>query len=95
MKRVQVQYPNGDPMPIPDAAAVSREVITSSATSQQSTVTGIVRGMWRVSANGGDVLLQFGDDPTVSASNFDDVVLDGTTVDFGARSGQLVAVIDA
>ena len=84
-------------LPAPDAAPLSSDTLTSSASSQQFSVTAPsdARGLfWVVTASGNDVWIAFGDNPTAVAGTHY-LVVDGTTRDFAAAPSQKIAVIDA
>jgi len=84
-------------VPIPASVAKAGQNITSSGTSQQSTITGAAAGkdMWVITATGGNVYLDFGADPTAAAGDKYLVVADQTR-EFGVSvNSEKVAVIDA
>lgn len=84
-------------MPTPDSAAYGTDSITSSASSQQSSITVPSDGRqyyWVVTVSGGDVWVKFGDDPTAAAGD-GWLVADTTTRDWSAHGGQKAAIIDA
>jgi hypothetical protein len=86
---------NNDPMPVPNAAYDLQQDMTSSGTSQATTITATdKRQFWSVTATGGDIRVLFATAPVVTAAT-GWKVLDGQTREFGAEVGQKAAIIDA
>lgn len=78
-----------------DAAETSADTITSSAMSQQSSITATnATYVWSITADGGAVYLKFGSNPT-AASDDGWYLMDGERLYLGADVSQKVAVIDA
>lgn len=81
--------------PVMAAVPAAAEDITSSAASQQSTITSQRGQMCQITASGGAVWVKFGANPTASAGN-DHLIIDGSTREFGfLETGWKVALIDA
>ena len=84
--------------PVPSATALDAESITTSGSSQQSTLStsGATYGaFWVLTASGGNVWVKFGANPTAAAGD-EWLILDGQTREFGVDGyTQKVAVIDA
>lgn len=82
------------PHPVPSSSPVVKQTITSSGSSQATSISAS-DGYWVVTASGGNVWIKAGSSPTAEAGN-DWLILDGQTRDF-AVSGPLekLAVIDA
>lgn len=78
------------------SSGVESEVITSSATSQVTTIVADEdsRNVCRIVVTGGDVWVKVGPDPEAAAAQ-DILLLDGTTEYFSVTTGDKVAVIDA
>lgn len=80
------------------SAPVGKQTITTSASSQTSTVVAPLEAtgnmLWRVEADGGAVWVQFGASPTAAAGS-DWRVTDGEIAFFTAEPGETVAVINA
>lgn len=75
---------------IPEAA----EDLTSSASSQQSTITSKRGQVCQITASGGAIWAKFGTNPTASAGN-DHLIPDGSTREFGfLQDGYKVAILD-
>ena len=77
------------------------ETLASGATSAQSTVQGQANGIYpeyaQITADGGDVYVAIGQNPTAEAGNASGLsvlIKDGTTRDFAIGPGEIVAVID-
>lgn len=84
-------------VPIPASVAKAGENITSSASSQQSTITGAAAGkdMWVITVISGNVYLDFGSNPTAAAGD-KYLVVANQTREFGVSvNGEKVAIIDA
>ena len=91
-------YPRPRPTQVLKVRAA--ETITTSGTPQQTTnvaaPTGGYEEFVQVTVSGGNVYLEFGDNPTAAAASADAVlVLDGQTRDFALGRGEKVSVIDA
>lgn len=72
------------------------QTITSSASSQQSTVSARSGEIISVTASGGAVHALFGDNPTVTTANSHALIPDGGTRFFGGMKDEwTVAIIDA
>ncbi|MGB3830908.1 MAG: hypothetical protein WA975_03480 [Mesorhizobium sp.] len=86
--------------PVPAATPFAAEKITTSGTSQKSTIgsTGVYGAFgsyWILTASGGDMWVKFGTDPTAAAGS-QWLILDGQTREFAVDAdAQKVAVIDA
>ena len=77
--------------PIPDQT----ETITTSGTSQATTIVAQEGRFARVSASGGTIRIAVGQNPTALAGS-GDWVMDGDTLDIGRLTvGEKIAVIDA
>lgn len=96
---VSTAYPTGTPCPVPDAAVVSSEAITSSGTAAQGsnavpTYTIGGQSMIWVITTPSPVWAAFGSNPT-AASGTSYYVPANVPMAFGAVAGQKVSVIDA
>jgi hypothetical protein len=84
-------------VPIQDAEPYASAFATSSATSQQAAISpfaGEADQFWTITATGGDVWAAFGEDPVAAPGN-QWLIASGTTREFAAKSGQVLAIIDA
>lgn len=71
------------------------QTITSSAASQQTTITAMVNEIATISVTGGNIFIAVGQNPT-AASGAGDLVIDGTRLELGAlASGDKIALINA
>ncbi len=87
----------GDMLPAVEADALASEVITSTSSNQQTTITaGQYPGaeFWVVTAVDGNVLISAGANPDATA-DYTHFILAGTTRDFVATSGHKLAVVNA
>ncbi len=86
-------------MPVPNGSPVSAKQITSSGTSQDSTVPAVPsdtdRYFWRVTPKGGSIWAKFASGTNTAAPGADWLCIDSIPVDFGAAAGQTCSVIDA
>lgn len=81
-------------VPIMESIPTAKQVITSSAASQQTTITAGNSDVCQITASGGKIWAKFGTNPTASVGN-DWLILDGQTREFGLISpGDKVAIID-
>lgn len=83
-------------MPVPESVTVGSDTITSSGTSQQSSVVASRVGQfWTVAVTGGNVYVCFGADPT-AATDAGHLLLDGQTRAFSVTAAsEKVAIKDA
>lgn len=85
-------------MPVPESVPQGAEEVTSSGTSQATTLASSDNynyEFWDIVVSGGNVRLAFAASPTAAADS-GWLILDGERVQFGASgSGERVAVIDA
>lgn len=96
---IQSRSLNGAFAPVIDPIPLDTDLLTSSASSQQSdfavpaTASGAV---WQITVTGGAIRAKFGTDPTaVAAEDGGWLILDGQTREFGAFPGHKVAIISA
>lgn len=84
--------------PVYEPVAVGgTQTITTSATSQQTTITAPRQGrsFARIVANGGNICFAVGPNPVAVAAS-GDIILSGTSLDLGIlTAGDKIAVIDA
>ncbi len=71
------------------------ESVTSSGTSQQTTITALANEAATITSTGGNVWVKAGQSPTAAAGD-NTLVLDGETKTIGPmRAGDEIAIIDA
>lgn len=96
MAKVQVTFRNGFNVGGSTVHCKPRvaETITSSGTSQATTITASVNEIAHITASGGAVFINYGAAPT-AASGSGDLIPDGGSLQIGGlASGDKVAVID-
>lgn len=85
----------GAQMPVPQSVPTAAQTITSSATSQQTTITGTAGQFWRVVASGGAIWVKAAADPTAAAGD-DWLVPAGGVLELSVTAAsEKLAVIDA
>jgi len=85
----------GVTQPVLDAIPAGKETITSSGTSQATTLAAANEfQFFEIVATGGNVWIKAGTAPTAAESD-DRLVLDGERVHLAAKTGHKIAVIDA
>lgn len=97
MATVHVAFSEGNQQYVPVAAKTpsGSEVITSSATSQATTITANNGEFVTITASGGNVWAKIGSSPTAASAD-EWLILDGQTRNFGpCAAGDTCAVIDA
>ncbi len=89
----------GGSLPVMDSTIVDSDLITSSATSQQSDYTvptNSIGLVWWITVTGGPVRIKFGSNPTAAnAEGGGWLILAETALGFMATPGDKIAVIDA
>jgi len=85
----------GGPMPVPYAVPVSKETLTSGASSATGTLAGADGQYWYIDilSGGGNAWVQFGTVPTAAAGS-DFLLVDGQHYEFSASAGQKMAYIN-
>lgn len=81
--------------PVVAAHPRAKQLVTSSGTSQATTITAQANEVCEITASGGPVWVAFGAAPTAAAGS-DHLILDGQSRQFGMLiPGEKVAIIDA
>lgn len=86
-------YRGAEGVPVLRSAPLGTEVITSSGTSAQGSVTAVLDSYWHITVTGGAVWVAFGDNPTAVAGD-GWLIPEGGSLDVEAVAGDKVAVVD-
>ena len=83
------------PAPVVAGVPEAKQTITSSGTTQSTTIAAAPGNICQITATGGNVWAAFGASPTAAAGS-DHLIIDGQTREFGFLApGYKVAIIDA